>query len=156
MPTTTNADRHRVNLHPQEDPILCLIEFWEEGSDYYVRAVVDTDDYTYEGNVYTRSQIDVLLPKSSGQQSSAALEASNINRVPGQLVLSAERRVNVRFIVVNTELDTTLIDTKTHFFAQTKTVTVETVAFELSSKLDLAEPVQSKAVTKSEFPALWL
>ena len=156
MPVATTQQRHRVNLHPQSDPEICLIEFWEDGSDYIVRAAVNSEDYVWQGETYTRSQIDVLLPNSGDKSSTASLEASNVNRAPGQLVLTAERRVNVRMIAVNTYLEQALIDTKTNFYARSKTVEAQTVTMDLASKLDLQEPVNQRSVNRSEFPGAYL
>ena len=135
MPIATSEQRHRVNLSPQSDPEICLIEFWEDGSDYVIRAAVNSEDYVWNGETYTRSQIDVLLPKSGDQTSTAGLEASNVNRSPGQLALSAERRLNIRMIAVNTVLEQALIDTKTNFYAKS-----------LSSILRLSSAFRSRSM----------
>lgn len=156
MPVATPQQRHRVNLSPQSDPEICLIEFWEDGSLDRLRAAVNSEDYVWEGETYTRSQIDVLLPRSGDESSTAGLEASNVNRAPGQLVLRAERRLNVRIIAVNTVLEQALIDTKTNFYARSKGVNAETVSMELASKLDFEEPVNSSAVKRSEHPGAYL
>ena len=156
MPIATSEQRHRVNLSPQSDPDICLIEFWEVGSDYVIRAAVNSEDYVWNGETYTRSQIDVLLPKSGDQTSTAGLEASNVNRSPGQLALSAERRLNIRMIAVNTVLEQALIDTKTNFYAKSKAVTAQAVKFDLASKLSFQEPVNARAVTRSEMPGAYL
>ena len=156
MPVATPQQRHRVNLAPQSDPEICLIEFWEDGSDDRLRAAVNSEDYEWEGETYTRSQIDVFLPGSGDVTSTAGLEASNVNRLPGQLVLRAERRLNVRFIAVNTVLEQALIDTKTNFYARSKSVTAEIVSMDLASKMDFEEPVNTKAVTRSEYPGAYL
>lgn len=157
MPLASDAVRHRLNLSPQGDPVICLIEFWEDGASTRIRAAVNSEDYSWGGEVYTRSQVSVLLPGSGDAQAAAALEVSNINRLPGRLALSARRRINVRIIVINTENDAlALMDTETHFYARSSEISAEKVVMDMGSRLSLTEPVQARAVTRSEFPALWL
>lgn len=156
MPTVDLAIRHDLNRDPISNAIIFLAEFHEDGSSEYVRLASNNEDVEFEGNVFTRSDIQITSPSSGENDPSSSLTISNVNRVVGKVIDSTERRINVRLILVDTSnLDKAILDTKNLMVIPSASGNTETITASLGPRADQQEPVPFKRTTQSEFPGLW-
>lgn len=157
MPTPTPAQRHKLNRDPVVDPHIILLEFQEDGKSFVHRAAINTEDVTFEGNVFSRAAISVELPQTADGETSAQLVASNIDRVFGRAINSATQRINVRLILIDAALpDAAIIDTKNLLIMPSASGSATQVSAALAPRASLLEPVPSKQTTKADFPGIWL
>lgn len=157
MPSVTSAQRHKLNRDPVSDPHVILLEFQEDGQAVIERAAINTEDIVWNGNTYVAAAIDVVAPMSGGDETSAQLRASNVDRVIGRALNAATGRVNVRIIVIDTALpDVALIDTKNNLVFTDTTIAADVVSATLGSRMSLLEPVPPRRTTRSTFPGVWL
>lgn len=157
MPTPTEAQRHKLNRDPVADPHLILLEFQEDGKSLVHRAAINTEDVTWEGDVYSRASISVELPQTGDGETSAQLVASNIDRILGRAINSATQRINVRLILIDSALpDAAIIDTKNLLVIPSASGSATQVSATLAPRASLLEPVPAKQTTKADFPGIWL
>lgn len=158
--------KHSKQVQP--DPDLMLLEFWEEGySNSRARAVMNNVDVIFDGNVFTRTKLEVTPPSSENEQSTTQISISNISRIAGRTVLSARGKIRVRVMWVDGEdytIDTggtrvygsLLYDTDNMMVVDNIEANVLTVSGDL---LPRAEPLMGYPFTKTSeefFPGLWI
>lgn len=153
----TEAQQHKLNRDPIEDPHLILLEFQEDGQSAVERAVMNTEDYTWRDNLYYRSEIDIRLPISGNGQVRAELSASNVERLLGRALDAATQRINVRMILIDSaEPEPPLIDTENLLVIESASGNATEVSGQLGPRADLLEPVPFKKTTRADFPGVWL
>ena len=157
MPTPTVAQRHKLNRDPIADPQIILLEFQEDGNSNVQRAVINTEDVTWQGNVYYKASIDITFPNSGGGGVRAQMTASNVNRVLGRALNAATQRINVRLIQVDlTNPDEPMLDSKNLLIIPSASGKAATVTAELAPRASLQEPVPFKRTTKQDYPGVFL
>ena len=156
MPLPTDAQRHKLNRDPISDPHIVLIEFQEDGQASIHRAAVNTEDITWGGEVYYRSPIDITLPDTGGDQTSAKVTAPNIDRLLSRAIDSATQRINVRMILIDAVTEVAIIDTKNLLVIPSATGSGGEVSATLGPRASLLEPVPFQKTTKDGFPGIWL
>lgn len=157
MPTPTVEQRHKLDRDPVRDPHIVLLEFQEDGQSAIHRAAINTDDVTWNGNVYYKASITINLPNTSGDETRASLTASNVDRLLSRALDSANRRINVRIILIDYAApDAAIIDTKNLMIIPSASGNAKEINVELGPRASLLEPVPFKKTTKMEFPGIWL
>lgn len=157
MPEATDSQRHKLNRDPVRDPHVILLEFQEDGQDSILRVAVNTEDVTWEGNLYTRAAIHITFPQSGGGDTRAQLAASNVNRALSRALNAATRRISCRLILIDVANDTVpLIDTANLLVIPSASGRADKVTAELAPRASLLEPVPAKRTTKQDFAGIWL
>jgi len=157
MPAPSEAQRHKLNRDPIRDPHIVLLEFQEDGQTSIHRAAINTEDVTWNGEVYYRSSIDIQLPKTGGDETRASMTASNVDRLLSRALDSATQRINVRMILIDYAApDMPIIDTKNLLVIPSATGTANDVTADLGPRASLLEPVPFQKTTKQGFPGIWL
>lgn len=156
MPAPTEAQRHKLNRDPISDPHIILLEFKEDGQSAVQRAAINSEDVTWGGEVYYRSSIDIQLPNTGSDQTSAKMTAPNIDRLLSRAIDAATQRINVRMILIDTATEVAIIDTKNLLVIPSATGSGSEVSADLGPRASLLEPVPFQKTTKDGFPAIWL
>jgi len=154
MPASA-ADIHRAN-GTIADPYLVLLEFWEKGdAGNKIRAVLNNEDVTSNGEVYTRSAINISHPSSSAQRPTINIGVSNVDRTIGWEVLGATRPIICRIMEINyAQPDAVLRDTFDAFYIDSPTVSAEFMQGELKPIFNFDEPWPNESVNTTFFPGL--
>ena len=158
MPTVTDTQRHKLNRDPGSEPHVILLEFQEDGQSAVERAALNNEDVTYEGNVFSRSDIEVALPSTGDGEISAQLVSSNIDRYISRALDRATQRINVRIILIDTSAPTVaIIDTLNLMVMPAASASEDgSISAQLSARAGLLEPVPFQRTTKAHFPGVWL
>jgi hypothetical protein len=155
--TVTTQQRHKVNRDPVRDPHIILLEFQEDGNSIIERAAINTEDFTFEGNVFIAAGITVKLPSAENNEPTASLSASNVELVLGRALNAATRRINVRMILVDTsEPDTAILDTGNLLVATSSTISGVMVEMHLAARASMQEPVPNRRTSQNSFPGTWV
>lgn len=157
MPVVSDAQRHKVNRDPIRDPHIVLLEFQEDGQAAVNRAAINTEDVIFQGEVFDRAQVDVILPETGGDDTSASLVASNVDRILSRVLDAATQRINCRIILVDVSVpDVAIIDTRNLLVLSSASATSEEVNARLGPRASLQEPVPNRRTTRQQFPGVWL
>lgn len=152
---TTPADLERASADPIRTPYLTLVEVWPERSPSDVLyVVINNEDITSNGQVYTKGDIAISHPSASDGDISVQVVVSNIDRVLGKRLLAEKDRLIIKIMEINSaEPDTILRTTHDLFYLSGAGVDAELVSGELRSRLDMSDPYQP-GVQQNFFPAL--
>ena len=157
MPNPTDAQRHKLNRDPVSDPHVVLLEFQEDGQSAVQRAAINTEDITFEGNLFTAASIDIQLPETKSGDTRARLVASNVDRILGRALDAATQRISVRIILIDTANPTvTIVDTENQLVIPSASGNSTEISAQLGPRATLQEPLPSKRTTKEDFPGIWL
>lgn len=156
MPSVTDAQRHKLNRDPVSDPHIVLLEFREDGQAAVQRAAINSEDVTFEGNVFSRASIDAVFPGTGDEAVEARLTASNVDRILGRALDAARLRVGCRLILVDASDMSVVIDTANLMVIRSGSGDSTSISVSLDSRADILDPVPSKRTTKQDFPGVWL
>jgi hypothetical protein len=156
MPTTTAAQRHKVNRDPITDAHVILLEFQEDGNSTVHRAAINNEDVTSNGDSFVATDIEIALPNSNDQEPSVDIAMDNIDREIGKAVNRARNRVGCRIMLVDTSApDTALMDTLNLMVISSAAGDSERVSASLGPRASLQEPWPPQRTRKQYFPGLW-
>lgn len=157
MPTPSTSQRHKLNRDPVSDPHIILLEFQEDGKSMVHRAAINTEDVTWEGEVYTRAAISVELPETRDGETRAQVVMSNVERIFSRAMNAATQRINVRLILIDFGAPAVpLIDTMNLLVIPSASGNSTRITGQLSPRATLLEPVPHRQTTKQDFPGVWL
>lgn len=157
MPSPTEAQRHKLNRDPIRDPHIVLLEFQEDGQSSVHRAAINTENVTWNGEIYYRASIDIQLPGTGGDETRATMTASNVDRLLSRALDSATQRINVRMILIDYAApDAAIIDTQNLLVIPSATGSSTEITADLGPRASLLEPVPFQKTTKDQFPGVWL
>lgn len=157
MPVPTAAQRHKLNRDPVADPHIVLLEFQEDGKSMVHRAAINTEDFTWRGEVYSRASIGVELPETGDGETRAQVVASNVERIFSRALSAAVQRINVRVILIDVAApDLPIIDTRNLLVIPSASGNAERITAQLAPRASLQEPVPHRQTTKADFPGVWL
>lgn len=157
MPAPDSAQRHKLNRDPIRDPHIILLEFKEDGRALVHRAAVNTEDVTWQGDLYTRAAISVELPETRDGETRAQVVMSNVERIFSRAMNAATQRINVRLILIDIGApDVPLIDTMNLLVIPSASGSSTSITGQLAPRASLLEPVPHRQTTKQDFPGVWL
>lgn len=154
----STAIRHKLNTRPYVDPLVVLVEIQEDGSTIVHRAAAHDIDVTREGEIYSKSDISVTLPRGGDAETSSRITMSNVDRIASQAAAAATRRIGVRLILVNeSDPDITVkFDTRNLLMLKNITANIKELSGNLSPKISMNEPYPPRPTTKQGFPGIWV
>lgn len=158
MPAVSSATRHTLNRDPIVDAHVILLEFQEDGATDVLRVAVNNEDVVFDGQTYTRSAIQVHPPSSGGDDPTASLSVSNVDREVGKVLDACRKRINVRLMVVDTGNLTAdpIIDTRNLMVIPSASGDTVQVTAQLGPRADQQEPVPFQRTTRQMFPGVWV
>ena len=121
------------------------------------RAAINTEDVTWEGEVYTRAAISVELPETRDGETRAQVVMSNVERIFSRAMNAATQRINVRLILIDIGAPAVpLIDTMNLLVIPSASGSSTRITGQLAPRATLLEPVPHRQTTKQDFPGVWL
>lgn len=155
MTEVTPAQAHKLNRDPVSDAHLVFLEFQEDGTDTIHRAVVNNEDVTFQGEVYSMAAITGAFPGSGDSEVRTSLEISNIDRKVSRAIDAAKARINVRLFWVDvSNPDVAIFDTGNLLVIQNANGNSTRITAELWPRASLLEPVR-RQTTEATHPGVW-